>query len=254
MPSGSVRKPLSAVGDSRVTEKYGIMTLVEIRSAVDATAEFTDGTKVKCTTADFRRCNVRNPNAPTTYGVGRIGVGPYSVRVGKLPTYEGMKWLAMLARVYGNDSQRSKTYKNCMVDTLWHNFQEFAAWVRNEPGYGLEGWHLDKDLLVKGNKIYSQKTCVLLPTELNLFPLLRQSDRGPYPLGVTRTRHGKFTAALSEGGKQRSLGNYSTPEEAFTVYKIEKEALAKRLAKKYLGSIRQEAYQALINFQVDISE
>ena len=32
----------------------------------------------------------------------------------------------------------------------------------------IEGWHLDKDLIVKGNKVYSPTTCMLPPGDKHL--------------------------------------------------------------------------------------
>lgn len=31
----------------------------------------------------------------------------------------------------------------------------------------MEGWHLDKDILLKGNKVYSPETCAFVPAKIN---------------------------------------------------------------------------------------
>ena len=45
----------------------------------------------------------------------------------------------------------------------WHLFQTFAEWCDVQIGFNNEGWHLDKDILVKGNKIYGPDFCAFVP-------------------------------------------------------------------------------------------
>ena len=43
---------------------------------------------------------------------------------------------------------------------------------------------LDKDILIKGNKIYSQDTCIFVPKAINSLFTNRKRFRGEYPIGV----------------------------------------------------------------------
>ena len=74
----------------------------------------------------------------------------------------------MFVRCYDNKYQlRQPTYIGCSVSDEFCNFQNFAEWYSHykyECQYPLE---IDKDLLYEGNKIYSPKTCCLLPKEIN---------------------------------------------------------------------------------------
>lgn len=138
----------------------------------------------------------------------------------------------------------------------WHNFQNFAKWF--EENYNLEtmeGWYLDKDILIKGNKIYSSETCCFVPQEINSIFTDRKSCRGELPIGVRlMNRCKKFYAIISVYGKQKIIGSYNTPEEAFEAYKTEKEKYIKEVADKWRKLIDTRVYQALYNHQVEITD
>ena len=151
--------------------------------------------------------------------------------------------------------EKHQTYKGCTVCQLWNNYQEFAKWD-NENYYevGNEQMTLDKDILNKGNKVYSPDTCVYVPQFINTLFTKRDVERGECPIGVCKFRN-KFQARLSKGnGKQIHLGTYSTPEEAFQVYKEAKEAYIKEVAEEYKGKIDHRAYEALMNYEVEITD
>lgn len=91
----------------------------------------------------------------------------------KLPWGEQM--FTNAARLHNNMSNRCSSnseqnnhpgYVGCSLSDNFKNFQFFAEWCNNQIGYK-EGWHLDKDLLIPGNKIYSEDTCLFLPMEIN---------------------------------------------------------------------------------------
>ena len=117
----------------------------------------------------------------------------------------------------------------------------------------MQGWELDKDILFKGNKIYSPETCCFIPREINqIFPK-RDLKRGEYPIGVTRKR-GKFSAQLSTKDFNKNLGVFNTPEEAFQAYKSAKESYIKEVADKWKDQIEPRVYQAMYNYQVEITD
>ncbi|MED3552534.1 hypothetical protein [Cytobacillus praedii] len=80
-------------------------------------------------------------------------------------------WNGMIARCYYKSHTHYKYYgaKGVTVDDRWHEFWNFVEDVDNhlENGHLLyeTGYHLDKD--VKGGKIYSLETCVVLSKEEN---------------------------------------------------------------------------------------
>ena len=139
---------------------------------------------------------------------------------------------------------------DCTVDERWHNFQNFAEWYYDNY---IEGYHLDKDILFKGNKIYSPETCCFVPQEINKLFTKRQSKRGDYPIGVISNKK-RFISIFTKEKKIFYLGSFATPEEAFIAYKTEKENRIKEIANKWKGLISDKVYQALINYQVEITD
>ena len=55
-------------------------------------------------------------------------------------------------------------------------------------------------------------------------------------------------------GKQEHLGYFKTEIEAFNAYKEAKEAFVKEQANKWKGQIDERAYEALINYTVNIDD
>lgn len=161
-----------------------------------------------------------------------------------------MLYTHMLSRCKeGSKYQRDfPSYIGCK--SLFRDFQDFAQWATEQKGYGKDGWHLDKDLLAKGNKLYSRETCCFIPSQINAFLTKRKANRGEYPIGVCAARK-KFQAQMNRHGKLVSLGFFNTVDEAFLAYKIAKENLARELAESFRGQLSAEAYDALCRYAVD---
>lgn len=160
-------------------------------------------------------------------------------------------WKHMLSRCY-NESERYKypTYKDCSVCKEWHLFSNFKKWF-NE--HYVDGWHLDKDILIKGNKVYSQKTCCFVPNDINSLFAKSNKKRGVCCIGVTKHGNG-FRALMMAGGKHERLGTYQTENEAFNVYKKRKEEFIKEKAEEWKDKIAPCVYEALYNYQVEITD
>ncbi len=216
--------------------------------------------RVWCELVAIRDGRVKNPLHRSVFGIGYIGVGDYKVSVNSRPTKEYLHWSGCIERCY--DSQfllKNPTYENCSVCEEWHSFQNFAKWYE-ENYYEIEGerMELDKDILVKGNKVYSPETCVFVPNRINLFLNKRQNLRGSLPIGVTY-KSGDTSRFVSRcnnplTGIREYLGVYNTPEEAFYTYKSRKEAIAKELANYYQFCIPTILYEALVKYRVDIND
>lgn len=171
---------------------------------------------------------------------------------------EYVLWKDMLKRCFSEKYQtRRPTYIGCSVSDNFLNYSYFYDWCQEQIGFGNIdekgcSWHLDKDLLFVGNKVYSENTCVFVPHEINSFFVDCGASRGDYPLGVYfDKRECKFKAQCNVNGKKQYLGLFNTPQEAFSAYKPFKEALCKQLALKWQSEIDTRLFNAMINWTVN---
>lgn len=190
------------------------------------------------------------------YGVGiNDSLEPISVHSKQSHAY--ILWKSMIGRCYGKKSIGT-LYENCSVCDEWLTFSNFKKWF-DDPANGYkEGYHLDKDILVKGNKVYSPNTCCFVPPQINTLITKHDKTRGEYPIGVSyKSGKGKnFRAVFRQNGAYVYLGVFDTPNEAFNAYKMAKESYIKDLATQYYqnGSIAKISYNALMNYNVEITD
>lgn len=175
------------------------------------------------------------------YGVGFNDAG-YSVRDKKsgwyCPYYN--RWSGMLERCYHDKSlDRHPYYKGCSVCDEWLLFSNFKVWLESQPNW--ENLHLDKDLLVLGNKVYSPETCRFVSGVVNSFMTDGGSSlKGGLPLGVTM-HHYKYKGVLVSSsyrsrcrnpftGNRDHLGLFDCSDQAHQVWKNKKHEHACKLA------------------------
>ena len=194
---------------------------------------------------------------PSVCGVGYLGCNlelKASYNGKKCPIYYA--WVRMFERCYSKKFHRiNPTYVGCTVSEEFKDYSKWREWYDNYQ-YKHDGWHLDKDLLFKGNKIYSESTCVFIPREINQVLVKREASRGKYLIGVTWCKTKKaFKATVRRNkGKQEHLGYFKTEIEAHLAYKQAKESYLKELADKYKDLLDPRAYEALYNYTVDIED
>lgn len=205
----------------------------------------------------FKNRTVKCPYEPRIFNVGYIGEGIYKSKINKEHVRSYTTWYKMLQRCY-DDMHRYKftSYSDCYVCDEWLNYQKFAEWYENnyyEISSG-EQMHIDKDILYKGNVIYSPETCIFVPKTINNLILKREINRGDLPIGVWYDEsRNNYKACCCDGhGKIKTIGRYKTVEEAFTSYKDYKEQVIKSIADIYKNEIPLELYNALYDYTVDI--
>lgn len=164
-------------------------------------------------------------------------------------------WKDMLSRCYNPHVLiRYPTYIGCSVCESWLTFSNFRQWYKE---HYVEGYDLDKDILVKGNKTYSPDTCCFVPHKLNCTINRCQKSRGKLPIGVRfDAERQKFASSFRCGMTYKFIGRYNTPFEAFCAYKSAKESYVKELAESYFkeGKITERVYQALMKYEVEITD
>ena len=203
---------------------------------------------------------IKDPYVPSVCGVGILGA-KYPSKVNGRITKEYTLWQSMLQRCY-NSAYKNKhpTYEGCEVSDKFKSYEYFYEWCHSQIGFDNDGngnpFQLDKDLLIKSNKVYSENTCVFIPSEINSLLVKRAASRGEYLIGVSWSKTNKaFKATVRRNkGKPEYLGYFKTEIEAFNAYKIAKESFIKEQANKWKSQIDDRAYNALMNYTVDIND
>ena len=141
------------------------------------------------------------------------------------------RWEGIITRCYSKNSlERHPAYVGCSVSNEWKYFSNFRFWMEKQDW---EGKHLDKDILIPGNKIYSPDRCIFVSSRINLLLTKCDKKRGAYPLGVYYCKSsGGFHSYLSKDGKVFHLGIYNNPIEAHKKYQLEKSRYIKEIADK----------------------
>ena len=244
---GKVCKSKSS-GDFKIV-KYNDTANVEVRF-------LKTGYETSATLGNIRNGKVKDPHSPSVCGVGIVGI-KYPISEGGVLTKEYTLWCNMLKRCYSDAYKKKQpTYIDCEVSDNFKSYEYFYEWCHKQIGFGVEGWQLDKDLLIKGNKVYSEDSCVFIPKEINTLLVKREASRGDYPIGVywSKTANAFKATVRKNKGKQEYLGLFNTEIEAFNAYKTAKEAFIKELANKWKSQIDPKAYEALMNYEVNIDD
>lgn len=182
------KKERIKAGDLFRTNEGCDALVVEYIKSNNIIIEFQDKHRheVRVEAAQLRNGQVSNPYYPSVLRKGYRGVGKYKGYVGNVMSKEYQIWSGMMLRCYSPDyHKRFPTYLDTTVCEEWLNFQVFAEWYTNHEFYGLD-YHLDKDILVRGNKVYSPEKCTLVPVEINGLLIDSGSIRGDCPIGVHR--------------------------------------------------------------------
>ena len=248
-------------GETRMMNCGEIAFIVNYACSNDITVQFkTTGELVKTKYSNFKNGSVKSHFTPSVYGVGIIGNEKTIDENGKtIKSYS--VWNSMLKRCYsGKEQKKYPTYKGCCVCEEWLNYSNFKKWY-DENYYEIENqtMNLDKDILVKNNKIYSPNTCVFVPQNINNLFTKSNKSRGKYPIGVIFNKYvNKYQAHCNTfyNGKRQCkyLGSYNNIEEAFNAYKEFKEANIKQVADEYKDKIPNKLYEAMYNYKVKITD
>lgn len=258
--TGIVREPTVEVGDIFETNLNGKLEVIEYKNAFNVKVRFLDtGYETVVEASQIRSGEVRDWTLPRAVGVG-IG-WESGVNLSKTyPRHHGL-WQNMLNRCYNNKTGCVGKYVNCSVSEDFLSFENFKTWCDNQIGFNTKDdkgkvFALDKDILVKGNLIYSENTCCFVPRAINNLFLTSKKKRGLLPLGVQqcKTKKVQYYYQLSKRGRQVKSEIFSSPEDAFHAYKKAKEDYIKEVATDWKDEIDPRVYEVLMNYQVEITD
>ena len=249
----------SVVGKTFNSNSFGKFTVLKYENYENVYIQFEQTGGVNIT--DLHRVrdgSVVDLLAKSNYNVGYIGYGydPKCAESRKLFKI----WSGLVQRCFDPLwKTRHKCYEltTCSEDFLCAS--TFITWSKSQIGYNSidefgKPFALDKDILLKGNTVYSPDTCVFVPREINNLILSNRKVRGKLPIGVTKTKEGKLRARVSINNKEVALGVFETSNEAFQAYKEAKERHIKEVANKWKDRIDQRVYYALMKYEVKITD
>lgn len=165
-------------------------------------------------------------------------------------------WYDMLERCYSNNP-KMKAYRDCEVSESWLKCSQFFQDIRSMENYEklFEGWHLDKDFIKKGCRLYSNETCCIVPRSVNSILTSSRAIRGKSPIGVCFDKTvGKYLASCQHKKKFNFLGYFDSEVLAFEAYKTFKEDLIRNVADENRKIIGEKVYNAMINYKVEITD
>ena len=188
-----------------------------------------------------------------------VGINDYEGSVGRsgnvIPSYHC--WHGMLRRCYDPKSHiKRPTYIGCSVSDEWKYFSNFKKWY--DINY-IEGFELDKDILVEGNKVYSKETCRFIPPYINTILNDHRSVKRNLPRGVSENKPNEYSKRVNitykascQGANSQQLNKtFKTIEEAVTWYSETKTRVVREVATRALeaGEIQPDVFDALIRRQ-----
>lgn len=136
-----------------------------------------------------------------------------------------------------------------MCDEWLDDKETFFDWVcENHYTVGDEQIDLDKDILVKGNKIYSPETGIFAPHSINTY--FENLTREPKYL----QKLDKYKMDIYIEGKSINIGYYDTEEEAKKAYIKHKEAAIMAKADIYKDRIPRVLYNAMVNWKIELND
>ena len=165
------RKKIDRTGEEGYNKFGSKMIIKECRGATDIDVYFPeyDWLFKHAQYGNFKNGKVKCPYETRYFNKGYLGEGKYKTKENGKHTDKYTIWHNMLQRCYDPKfHERESTYEGCEVEDYLLNFQNMGEWIENNyyevPG---EKMCLDKDILRKGNKVYSRDTCIFVPKRIN---------------------------------------------------------------------------------------
>lgn len=253
------------LGETNHNNKNCLMKIVEFNNRYDIVVEFQDKYKGRVHTnyQAFLCGQVKNPYLASVVDIGITG-NKYLTHINRKPIKEYVSWVHMIKRCYDERYRdKNRTYNECYICEEWLMFENFYEWLHSQENFEKwlcgERWNIDKDILIKGNKMYSPETCCLVSSSVNSLFTKCDRKRGNLPIGVSKVKNRDGYSALCHNpftNKQEYLGYFKSIKSAFRAYKKRKEEIIKLVAEFEFnqGNITKECYDAMMNYEVEITD
>jgi hypothetical protein len=151
------------------------------------------------------------------------------------------RWDKMLKRCYSEHSlKENPSYRGCTVSEEWLCFSNFRSWRQDQEWEGVDGksLHIDKDLLIKGNRVYCKEACTFLHPKVNNFTTECKKNKPFEEIGAKRREYlngrvryqARCCNPFREGTREAdTLGCFDTILEAHLAWKGRKLYYAEKL-------------------------
>jgi hypothetical protein len=245
-------------GEIKYNKRGSKMTIIEYVNYNNITVEFESGYKTKTTYNSFKNGILSSPYDKTICGIGVVGLENIYPNINEEYKKSYNKWRGMITRCY-NEKFKEKhiTYKDCSVCEEWLFYPNFKKWY-DDNYYEVDNelMCLDKDILHKGNKIYSPDTCLIVPERINTLFVQHDTRRGELPVGVNyKKKQNKYIAqCCCEDYGNAGLGTFNNPIDAFYKYKDFKERYIRIIANEYEDRIPKILFDAMYNWKINIDD
>ena len=242
-----IKKQESKIGEVRNNKTGTPMQIIRYNNTNDITLKFLDkhGFEMDNTYQNFKEGKVSNPYDKRIHGIGYLGIGKYYTDKTKLEFQMYCCWRKILERCYSERFRHlNPAYEDCTTCKEWHCYQNFAQWYMDN--YYLienERTHVDKDILVKGNRVYSPETCLLVPQRINMI-FMSKTNKWNLPNGISVSKTGKYITSYNTA----HLGTFNTLDEAIKNHELSKRIHIKQVAEEYKNIISEKVYDALLEW------
>ena len=250
------RKNTSRIGEKKCNTQGSQMTIINYNNYHDIDVEFQTGYVAHHVDYDsFKKGTIKDLLFPSVFKVGYFGNGNFTAYSEYLGVKIYQTWSSMFNRCYNKKYHEIyPAYIGTTIDEEWHDYQVFAKWaIENIYSIPNEKLYLDKDILVKNNKVYSADRCCFVPREINNLFTKHDKSRGQNVIGVSY-RNNKYIVSVARKDLGPYVKRFSSEIEAFNEYKKIKEEYIRYVANKYKKYIPQKLYAALNTYVVEIND
>lgn len=166
-------------------------------------------------------------------------------------------WSSIVRRTNKEGSYQKQNPTYTCSENNFQSYQDFASWCQTKEDYWKiddngRWWQLDKDLLIRGNKIYSPSTCIFVPQAVNTCYSNVEPDEGGLQGVRLDIKTQKYVARCCvEGSTSRHIAYYITAQDAHRAWQEAKikqtEILIDKSYSKEVNSLLKAVKERLCN-------